>query len=101
MPRQVVLARRAQQWVNAELRYLSDRNRASARRLLDRLATARRLIEDFPRSGRRGSVPGTRRLVITPYVLTYREAEPDLLIIVDIRHGRQREALLPDDIDAY
>jgi hypothetical protein len=33
-------------------------------------------------------VPGTRRLIVAPYVLTYREAGADIEVI-DFRHGRQ------------
>ncbi len=33
-----------------------------------------------------------------PYILTYREAGPELLIIIDIRHSHQRERPLPDDL---
>jgi hypothetical protein len=35
---------------------------------------ARKQLADFPRSAPRGRAPGTRRLIVSPYVLTYREA---------------------------
>jgi hypothetical protein len=41
-------------------------------------------------------VPGTRRLIVAPYVLTYREAGDDIDII-DFRDGRQRAFGEPDE----
>jgi len=43
--------------------------------------------------------PGTRRLVVAPYVLTNRET-PAGVEIIDIRHGGQPEASPPDDPEA-
>ena len=98
MPRSVIFGRSAQRWLDAQLDYLAERDPRAAERLLERLDVAKRQLIDFPNSGSRGKVAGTRRLIIAPYVLTYHEAGPDLLIIVDIRHGRQREMPLPKDI---
>ena len=67
------------------------KERPAARRLLERIKDARRQLATFPRSGRPGLVPGTRRLVLGRYVLTYRRRGTDDLEIIDIRHGRQAE----------
>ena len=88
MPRRVLLSSRAERWLHREIAYLAERNTSAARRVLDRLTEARRQLAAFPRSGRPGIVPGTRRLVIGPYILTYREQAGNLEII-DIRHDRQ------------
>jgi plasmid stabilization system protein ParE len=88
MARRVLLSARAQTWLHREVAYLAERSPAAARRLLERIEEARGQLSAFPRSGRPGLVPGTRRLVVTPYVLTYRERSENLEII-DIRHGRQ------------
>jgi toxin ParE1/3/4 len=90
MARRILLSARAQGWLRREVAYLTERSPTAARRLLVRIEDARRLLAEFPRSGPPGLVPGTRRLVIPPYVLTYRSNGPDLEII-DIRHGRQAE----------
>ena len=89
MPRRVIFAPRALRQFNAQLAYLADRNPEAGRRLITRIVEARRQLADFPRSGRRGRAPGTRRLLVAPYVLTYRETGDDIEII-DFRHGRQR-----------
>jgi len=95
MPRRVLLSARAERWLHRETAYLAERSVPAARRFLDRIRNARRQLAEFPRSGRPGVVPGTRRLVVAAYILTYRERGTDLEII-DIRHGRQAD---PHDIE--
>jgi plasmid stabilization system protein ParE len=96
MPRQVILAPRALRQFNAQLAYLADRNPEAGRRLIARIVEARKQLADFPRSAPRSRAPGTRRLIVAPYVLTYREAGDDIEII-DFRHGRQRAFDEPDE----
>jgi plasmid stabilization system protein ParE len=95
MPRRVLLSRRVQNWVEVEAEYLAARSRAAALRFRERIASAQRLIADHPRIGRRGTTAGTRRLVVIPYLMTYREIGRDI-VIVDIRHGRQAERSTPE-----
>jgi plasmid stabilization system protein ParE len=90
MPRRVVLSRRVRNWVDIETEYLAARSPAAAQRLRERVAAAQQLLGDHPRVGRRGGAAGTRRLVMVPYVMTYREIGSDI-VIVDIRHSRQAE----------
>ena len=90
MARRVLLSARAQKWLHCEVANLAERSAPAARRLLERIKDARQLAT-FPRSGRPGLVPGTRRLVLGRYVLTYRRRGTDDLEIIDIRHGRQAE----------
>ena len=71
MARRVLLSARAQKWLHCEVANLAERSAPAARRLLERIKDARQLAT-FPRSGRPGLVPGTRRLVLGRYVLTYR-----------------------------
>lgn len=92
----VVLTRRVRSWVELQAEALAERNPSAAQRFRERMATAWRLLADHPRAGRPGLVSGTRRLVILPYVITYREAAASI-VILDIRHGRQAEVLLPDE----
>jgi len=98
MARHVALSRRARTWLDDQTDYLLTRSPTGADRLAERIANARRQLAEFPHSGSRARTPGTRRLVAGPYVLTYREAGPELLIIVDIRHGRQRDAPPSDEL---
>src|SRR5277367_2613372 len=88
----VTLSRRARNWADNQVDYLVEHNPQAAERLQERIATAIRLLEQFPRSGSPSRMTGVRRLVMVPYVLTYREAAPDRVIILDIRHDRQRES---------
>jgi len=68
---------------------------AAARQLRERIVSAQQILADHPRIGRRGRAVATRRLVMLPYVMTYREIGPDI-VIVDIRHSRQAERPIPD-----
>ena len=94
MPR-VILAPRARRWLHAELAYLADVHPAAVARLRERIATARRMLSEHPRIGSRATAAGSRRLVVAPYVVTYRERGSDIEI-VDIRHSREAERPIPD-----
>jgi plasmid stabilization system protein ParE len=96
MPHRVLLSRRVRNWLDVETDYLAARSPAAAQRLRERIASVQRLLADFPRAGTQAHGAGTRRFVIAPYVLTYREIGPDV-IIVDIRHSRQAERPVPDE----
>jgi plasmid stabilization system protein ParE len=69
---------------------------AAVRHLREIIERARCLLGDFPQTGRRGQTPGTRRLVVAPYILTYRELGGDV-VLVDIRHSRQAERPIPEE----
>jgi plasmid stabilization system protein ParE len=106
MPRRVIFAPRALRQFNAQLAYLADRSRTAGGRLILRMIdAARRQLADFPRNAPRAAAPGTRRLIVPPYVLTYRE-HSSLIEIIDFRHGRQapyqapRELASEDESDA-
>ncbi len=48
-------------------------------------------LADFPSSGRRGRVSGTRELVIsrTPFIVVYRVAEADIYLL-SVRHAARK-----------
>jgi plasmid stabilization system protein ParE len=96
MPRHVAFVRRARRQLNAQLAYLAERSPAAARRLRESIATAQQRLADFPRSAPRATAPGTRRLVVGPFILTYRERGSQIEIL-DFRHGRQAERPVPDE----
>jgi plasmid stabilization system protein ParE len=95
MPRRVVFVRRARRQLNAQFAYLAERNPAAAGRLRERIAAAQRQLADFPQSAPRATSPGTRRLVVAPYILTYRE-RGTVVEILDVRHTRQAERPIPE-----
>jgi plasmid stabilization system protein ParE len=98
MPHRTQLSRRARNWLEDQSEYLLRRSPIAARRLETRISDALRQLSEFPRSGPQGQTRGTRRLITGPYILTYREAGPERVIVIDIRHGRQRETPLPEDL---
>ena len=81
-------------WLKAEVAYLADRNPAAARKVAERLRQDRRTLVEYPTIGPAGLIPGTRRLVVAPYVLTIRVRE-GMVDIVAIRHARQSDAHAP------
>jgi plasmid stabilization system protein ParE len=83
--------------VAIETEYLAVRSATAASRLRERIASAQRMLADFPHAGTQGDPVGTRRFVIAPYVLTYREVGPDV-VIVDIRHSRPAERPIPEEV---
>jgi plasmid stabilization system protein ParE len=96
MPRRVVFVRRARWQLNAQLAYLAERNPGAARRFRERIAAVQQQLADFPQSTPRATSPGTRRLVVAPYILTYRE-RGSVVEIVDVRHGRQAERPIQEE----
>jgi toxin ParE1/3/4 len=96
MPRRVVFVRRARRQLNAQLAYVTERNPAAAQRLRERIAAARQQLANFPQSAPRATSPGTRRLVVAPYVLTYRE-RGTVVEILDVRHSRQAGRPIPEE----
>ena len=96
MPDRVVYSARAANRIEAELIYLREHSAAAANRLLQRLETAKLQLTEFPQSAPRGTTPGTRRLILGPYVLTYRQIGSTIEIL-DFRHGRHQERPIPDE----
>ena len=95
MTRRIVWSFRAQLWIESEAEYLLARSPAAAFRFRSRLAEAERLLGEHPHAGRPHQRPGVRQLLAVPYVLRYREAGADI-VIIDIRHARQQERPVPD-----
>jgi plasmid stabilization system protein ParE len=77
-------------WLRREAEYLAARNPVAARKLVKMIRAARQTLADYPNIGPQGRAPGTRRMVIGPYVLTVRLRRGESEII-HIRHGRQAD----------
>ena len=89
----------ARAWLLSEVRYLADRNPSAATAVLDRLGAARQTLADYPQIGTAGLIPGTRRLVVGPYILTIRH-RAGTVEIAAIRHARQGDAYAPAEATA-
>lgn len=84
----------ARAWLLTEVQYLAERNLQAAEALVERMRLLRERLADFPNSGVRGSIQGTRRLTLKPYVVIARVGNGRVEII-SIRHSRQRDAHEP------
>jgi plasmid stabilization system protein ParE len=71
--------------------YLAQHSRPAAQRFLEALAQAQQQLSQFPNSGAPGPLPGTRRLIVGNYVVSYRRRGSDVEIYA-VRHARQRDA---------
>jgi plasmid stabilization system protein ParE len=69
--------------------YLAESSLPAAQRFLDALKNTQRQLADFPNSGAPGLLPGTRRLVIGNYIVSYRRRGSDVEIFA-VRHARRR-----------
>lgn len=84
-------------WLKAEIAYIAERNPAAASKIAARLRAARQSLADHPKIGPSGLIPGTRRMVVSPYVLTVR-IRGGVVEIAAIRHVRQADAYAPRDV---
>src|SRR5260370_39935372 len=72
MPSGVVYSRRAAAEVEEITASLAEYSRAAAARLLQALERAEQQLSQFPDSGAPDLLPGTRRLIVGSYVVSYR-----------------------------
>lgn len=84
-------------WLKAEIAYIADRNPAAARKIAARIRLARQNLAEHPKIGPAGLIHGTRRLVVSSYVLTVRQ-RGGVVEIAAIRHARQSDAYAPHDV---
>jgi plasmid stabilization system protein ParE len=84
-------------WLKAEIRYLSQRNPAAAKKVAQQIRAACESLAQYPAIGQRGLIPGTRRVVTTAYVLTVRQ-RGDAVEVLAIRHAKQADAYAPREL---
>lgn len=92
----VRLAPQAAAWFLAEIHYLLEHDLRAAEALVERFRKLQAQLADFPNIGQRGSIPGTRRVVFSPYIVTMRK-KGGAIEIVAIRHARQGDARAPNE----
>lgn len=73
------------------LDYIAEESLTSALEVDERIGSIDPQLRQFPLSGRRGKVAGTRELVIprTPYIAIY-ELRGELVFILRVVHGAQQ-----------
>ncbi len=74
----------------AEIEHYIEQGRPAAAQLVAaHLVSSVEHLAEFPQLGGRGRRPGTRNLIIPPYVISYR-VRSQRLEILSIWHGRRR-----------
>lgn len=87
----VFRSRRADAEIEEIAAYLAEHSEPAAARFLEVLHRAQRQLSEFPNSGVPGPVPGTRRLVVGDYIVSYRRRGGGVEIFA-VRHASRREA---------
>src|SRR5271157_4192879 len=90
-------------YLRDEAKYLRKRSPAAARALSAAMRKARENLANFGELGfaKEGlPIPGMRRLIVGNYLLDY-EISGDVILVVAIRHGRQKppDMAVEDDFD--
>jgi len=91
MSARVVYSRRAAAEAEEINAFLAEHNPSAAVRFGEALDRAEQQLAQFPDSGARGARPGTRRLVIGSYIVSYRRRH-DTVEIFAVRDARRRDA---------
>jgi plasmid stabilization system protein ParE len=90
----VLRSRRAAAEIEEIATYLDEYSPPAAQRFLDVLVSAQRQLAEFPNSGAPGLLPGSRRLIVGNYIISYRRRGSDVEIFA-VRHARRRNARSP------
>lgn len=100
----VVFSPGARAYLAREADYLRERNRAAGERLLHDVKQFVATLAQFPLMGSEATdlpLRGVRRFVLRDYLIYY-EVGAQTIVILAIRHGRERPPELPlDDEDDY
>lgn len=96
-PRRARMAPAARRRFLEAIAYVAERNPVAADRIVKEMRALQARLVTFPNLGVHGDIPGTRRVVMAPYVLTTR-IQGDSIDIVAFRHGRQEDARTPSEL---
>ena len=77
--------------------YIAERNPSAAEKIVAKMRSLRERLIDFPNIGVRGEIPGTRRMVLNPFVLTVRQGKRGVQIAA-VRHAKQKDAYAPAEL---
>jgi plasmid stabilization system protein ParE len=77
--------------------YIAQRNPSAAEKIVGKMRNLRERLVDFPNIGVRGEIPGTRRMVLNPFVLTVRQGKSGVEIAA-VRHAKQKDADAPSEL---
>ena len=91
MTTRVVYSRRAAAEVEEITASLAEHSPPAAERFLEALGRAEQQLSEFPNSGAPGLRPGTRRLVVGNYIVSYRRRGAEVEIFA-VRNARRRDA---------
>jgi len=91
MTTRVVYSRRAAAEVEEITASLAEHSPPAAERFLEALGRAEQQLSEFPNSGAPGLRPGTRRLVVGNYIVSYRRRRAEVEIFA-VRNARRRDA---------
>jgi addiction module RelE/StbE family toxin len=91
MTRSVVYSRRAAAEIEEITASLAEHSQVAAERFSQSLERAELQLSQFRNSGAPGLLPGTRRLIVGNYVVSYRRRGRDVEIFA-VRHSRRRDA---------
>ena len=87
----VLRSPRATEEIREIATYLAAHSAPAARRFLDALREAHDRLAALPHSGAPGLLPGTRRIVIGDYILSYR-VRRETVEVFAVRHARRGDA---------
>ena len=83
-------------WTPAALRdleslhaYVTEDNRPTAAATVERIVSGIEALSRHPDMGRKGRVPDTRELIISPYIVVYRPKAIALELLAIIRSARR------------
>jgi plasmid stabilization system protein ParE len=90
----VLRSRRAAAEIEEIAGYLAENSPAVGQCFVAALEQAQRQLSEFPSSGAPGALPGTRRLILGNYIVSYRRRGDDIEVFA-VRHARRRNTLSP------
>jgi plasmid stabilization system protein ParE len=93
----VRLSPNAERWFLRRIAEIAEVDPNAARKIVDRLERLKNVLSMFPEMSERGVLPGTRRIVMHPFILTARMRN-DVLEIAAIRHARQGDSRAPSEL---
>lgn len=93
MMARILYSRRAAAEVEEIMAFLGEHSATAAQRFSEAVGRAEQQLSEFPNSGAPGLRPGTRRLVVDNYIVSYRRRDGGVEVFA-VRHASRRDARL-------